>query len=158
MKNDPLLQPFRLKHLRLKNRVMSTSHAISYQEDFKPKQQYQLYHEEKAKGGIALTMFGGSTNVAPDSASVFGQLHAGYDDIIPYFQAFSARIHKHGAAIMCQLSHLGGRTHWRADHWLPVVAPSRYREPLHRAVSKEMDRHDIARIVKSFGQAARRCK
>jgi 2,4-dienoyl-CoA reductase-like NADH-dependent reductase (Old Yellow Enzyme family) len=158
MKNDPLLQPFRLKHLLLKNRVMSTSHAISYQEDFKPKQQYQLYHEEKAKGGIALTMFGGSTNVAPDSASVFGQLHAGYDDIIPYFQAFSARIHKHGAAIMCQLSHLGGRTHWRADHWLPVVAPSRYREPLHRAVSKEMDRHDIARIVKSFGQAARRCK
>ncbi|HZS84961.1 MAG TPA: FAD-dependent oxidoreductase [Stellaceae bacterium] len=158
MPADPLLQPLRIKHLVLKNRVMSTSHAISYHDDFKPKQQYQLYHEEKAKGGIALTMFGGSTNVAPDSASVFGQLHAGYDDIIPYFQEFAARIHRHGAALMCQLSHLGGRTHWRADHWLPVVAPSRYREPMHRAVSKEMDRYDIERIVKSFGQAARRCK
>jgi 2,4-dienoyl-CoA reductase-like NADH-dependent reductase (Old Yellow Enzyme family) len=86
MTNDPLLQPLRIKHLVLKNRVMSTSHAISYHEDFKPKQQYQLYHEEKAKGGIGLTMFGGSTNVAPDSASVFGQLHAGYDDIISYLQ------------------------------------------------------------------------
>jgi len=155
---DPLLQPLRIKHLTLKNRVMSTSHAISYHEDFKPQQQYQLYHEEKAKGGIALTMFGGSTNVAPDSAAVFGQLHAGYDDIIPHFQQFAARIHRHGAALMCQLSHLGGRTHWRADHWLPVVAPSRYREPMHRAVSKEMDRHDIERIVRAFGQAARRCK
>jgi len=61
-------------------------------------------------------MFGGSTNVAPVSASVFGQLHAAYDDIIRYFQAFSARIHKHDAAIMCQLSHLGGRTHSRVDH------------------------------------------
>jgi 2,4-dienoyl-CoA reductase-like NADH-dependent reductase (Old Yellow Enzyme family) len=158
MSEDVLLQPLRIKHLVLKNRVMSTSHAISYHEDFKPKQQYQLYHEEKAKGGIALTMFGGSTNVAPDSASVFGQLHAGNDDIIPHFQEFAARIHRHGTAIMCQLSHLGGRTHWRADHWLPVVAPSRYREPMHRAVSKEMDRHDIERIVKAFGQAARRCR
>ena len=91
MKNDPLLQPFRLKHLLLKNRVMSTSHAISYQEDFKPKQQYQLYHEEKAKGGIALTMFGGSTNVAPDSASVVGQLQAGYANVCcwPMFRRLS---------------------------------------------------------------------
>ncbi len=119
MSEDALLQPLRLKHLVLKNRVMSTSHAISYHEDFKPKQQYQLYHEEKAKGGIALTMFGGSTNVAPDSASVFGQLHAGNDDIIPHFQEFAARIHRYGAAIMCQLSHLGGRTHWRGPVALP---------------------------------------
>ncbi|MGE0093740.1 MAG: FAD-dependent oxidoreductase [Alphaproteobacteria bacterium] len=155
---DPLLQPFKLKHLTLKNRVMSTSHAISYGEDFKPKERYQLYHEEKAKGGIALTMFGGSSNVAADSASVFGQLHVGSDDVIPHFRQFAERIHRHGAAVMCQISHLGGRTHWRADHWLPVVAPSHYREPAHRAIAKEMDRYDIERIVKAYGQAARRCK
>jgi 2,4-dienoyl-CoA reductase-like NADH-dependent reductase (Old Yellow Enzyme family)/thioredoxin reductase len=158
LSNDPLLQPFRLKHLSLRNRVMSTSHAISYGEDAKPTDRYQRYHEEKAKGGIALTMFGGSTNVSADSASVFGQLHAGSDDVIPHFQAFAERIHKHGAALMVQLSHLGARTHWRADHWLPVVAPSRFREPLHRAIAREMDREDILRIVRDFGQAARRCR
>ncbi len=26
MSNDPILQPYQLKHLRLKNRIMSTSH------------------------------------------------------------------------------------------------------------------------------------
>ena len=31
--NDPLLQPFQLKHLTLKNRVMSTSHEPAYSED-----------------------------------------------------------------------------------------------------------------------------
>ena len=30
-----------------------------------PKERYQRYHEEKAKGGIALTMFGGSSMVSP---------------------------------------------------------------------------------------------
>ena len=62
---DPVLQPFQLKGLRLKNRVMSTAHAPSYVEDGKPKLRYRLYHEEKAKGGLALTMFGGSTTTAP---------------------------------------------------------------------------------------------
>ena len=64
---DPVLQPFELRHLGLKNRIMSTAHAPSYVEDGKPKQRYRLYHEEKAKGGLALTMFGGSTTTAPDS-------------------------------------------------------------------------------------------
>ena len=62
---DPLLQPFQLKHLRLKNRIISTSHEPAYSEDGLPKERYRLYHEEKAKGGIAMTMFGGSTLIAP---------------------------------------------------------------------------------------------
>jgi len=73
---DPLLQPFKLKHLTLRNRIMSPAHEPAYAEDGKPKLRYQLYQEEKAKGGIALSMFGGSTNVAPDSPPVFGQLYA----------------------------------------------------------------------------------
>ena len=63
-KTDPLLQPLQLKHLTLKNRVMSTSHEPAYSEGGLPKERYQLYHEEKAKGGIGLTMFGGGTLVA----------------------------------------------------------------------------------------------
>ena len=34
--HDPLLQPFHLKHLRLKNRVMSTAHEPAYSEDGMP--------------------------------------------------------------------------------------------------------------------------
>jgi 2,4-dienoyl-CoA reductase-like NADH-dependent reductase (Old Yellow Enzyme family) len=155
---DPLLQPFRIRHLTLRNRVMSTSHAIAFHNGARPTLRYQLYHAEKAKGGIGLTMFGGSSNIAPDSATVFGQLYVGNDDVIPHFRQFSERVHGHGSALMCQVTHLGGRTHWRADHWLPVLAPSRSREKLHRAIAKEMDRHDIERVVRAFGEAARRCR
>ena len=54
---------FRIKSLVLKNRIMSTSHACGLEDGGLPTERYQLYHEEKAKGGIALTMFGGSSNV-----------------------------------------------------------------------------------------------
>jgi len=33
---DPLLQPFQLKHLTLKNRILNTSHESSYAEDANP--------------------------------------------------------------------------------------------------------------------------
>lgn len=155
---DPLLQPFQLKHLTLRNRIMSTSHEPAYAEDGKPKLRYQLYHEEKAKGGIALTMFGGSTNVAPDSPSVFGQLYAGDDSIIPWFQQMADRIHAHGAATMVQLTHMGRRTVWDDGDWLPTIAPSSVREQTHRSFPKEMDEADIQRVVRAFGEAARRAK
>ena len=67
MSDDPLLQPLQLKHLRLKNRVMSTSHEPAYSEDGMPKDRYRAYHVEKAKGGLALTMTAGTTVVSPGS-------------------------------------------------------------------------------------------
>ncbi len=155
---DPLLQPFTLKHLQLKNRVMSTSHEPAYSENGLPKERYQRYHEEKAKGGIGLTMFGGGTLVAPDSPAAYGNLYAGDDEIIPHFQALARRVHAHGAATMCQLSHLGRRTSNYAGEWLPVIAPSAVREPAHRAFPKAMEDWDIRRIVKAYGEAARRCQ
>ncbi|NNE79336.1 MAG: FAD-dependent oxidoreductase [Silicimonas sp.] len=155
---DPLLSPFTLKGLQLRNRVMSTSHACGLEEGGFPQDAYQRYHEEKAKGGIGLTMFGGSSNVAPDSPSVFQQLNVGTDEIVPHLQRFSERIHAQGAGLMCQITHLGRRGDPHADNWLPTVAPSPIRETLHRSFPKEMDRHDIDRIVKAYGAAARRCK
>lgn len=158
MHKDPLFQPLQLGHLTFKNRIMSTSHAIAYQEDGKPKERYQAYHEEKARGGLALSMFGGSSNIDYDSASVFGQLYVGNDDIIPYFQAFADRMHQHGAALMCQITHLGRRSADRGDWWLPTIGPSRSRERLHRAFCKEMDIHDIRRVQQAYVDAARRCQ
>ena len=155
---DPLLQPFQLKHLTLKNRILSTSHETSYAEDARPKLRYQLYHEEKAKGGIALTMFGGSSNIAPDSPAAFGQIYVGDDSIIPYFQQMVERIHPYGTALMCQITHMGRRTFWNTEHWLPTIAPSCVREPAHRSFPKEMEISDIKRVVKAYGAAARRCR
>ena len=156
--NDPLLQPFKLRHLTLKNRVMSTSHACGLHDSGMPGDRYQAYHAEKAKGGIALTMFGGSSNVAPDSPSVFEQLYVGDNKIIPYLQQFSERVHSHGAALMCQITHLGRRGDAHSDNWLPTIAPSPLRERLHRSFPREMDAHDITRVIKAYGAAARRCK
>lgn len=156
MPNDPLMQPYRLKHLTLKNRIMSTAHEPNYSEDGMPKQAYRLYHHEKAKGGCALTMTAGSAVVSPDSPEAFGNLHAYRDEIVPWLAELADACHSEGCAVMIQLTHLGWRTNWNKADWLPVLAPSAVREPAHRAFPKEMEDWDIARIIADYAAAAQR--
>jgi 2,4-dienoyl-CoA reductase-like NADH-dependent reductase (Old Yellow Enzyme family) len=153
---DPLLRPFRLKHLTLRNRVMSTAHEPYYSEDGMPKDRYRLYHVEKAKGGVALTMTAGSAVVSPDSPPVFGNLLAYKDEIVPWLRRLSDECHAHGAAVMIQITHLGRRTAWNKADWLPVLAPSPIREPAHRSFPKSIEDWDIDRIVADYATAAQR--
>lgn len=155
---DPLLRPFRLKHLTFRNRIMSTSHACGLAEGGMPAERYQRYHEAKAKGGIALTMFGGSSNVSPDSQWSSPQLDLHDERIVEHFRRFSKRIHARGARLMCQVSHVGGRGEPWAGARLAPIGPSPLRETLHRAFAREMDEHDIARVVADYARAAARCK
>ena len=156
--NDPLLQPYRLKHLQLRNRIMSTAHEPAYSLDGMPKERYRLYHAEKAKGGIALTMTAGSAVVSPDSPPAFGNLHAYKDEIVPWLTELSDTCHEHGAAVMMQITHLGRRTNWNHADWLPVLAPSPVREPAHRAFPKAIEDWEIERIVGEYADAAERMK
>ncbi|MBN9071208.1 MAG: NADH:flavin oxidoreductase [Rhizobiales bacterium] len=158
MSNDPLLQPFQLKHLRLRNRIIVTSHEPAYPEDGMPKGRYRAYHVERAKGGVAMTMTAGSAAVSKDSPPVFNNLLAYKDEIVPWVREMTDAVHEAGAAIMIQLTHLGRRTRWDKGDWLPIVAPSHHREAAHRAFPKKIEDWDIERIVKDFADAAERMK
>ncbi|RUM08016.1 NADH:flavin oxidoreductase [Rhizobium chutanense] len=158
MSNDPLLQPYQLKHLTLRNRIIVTSHEPAYPEDGMPKEKYRAYTVERAKGGVALTMTAGSAAVSKDSPPVFNNLLAYKDEIVPWIREMTDAVHEEGAAIMIQLTHLGRRTRWDKGDWLPVVAPSHHREASHRAFPKKMEDWDIERIIKDFADAAERMK
>ena len=154
--NDPLLQPYQLKHLRLKNRIMSTSHEPAYSEDGMPKERYRLYHAEKARGGMALTMTAGSAIVSRDSPAAFGNLHAYDDAIVPWMAELADACHEHDCKVMIQLTHLGRRTAWNKADWLPVLSASPVREAAHRTFPKTAEDWDLDRIVADYASAAQR--
>jgi 2,4-dienoyl-CoA reductase-like NADH-dependent reductase (Old Yellow Enzyme family)/thioredoxin reductase len=154
--NDPLLQPYQLKHLRLKNRIMTTSHEPAYPEDGMPKAKYLAYHLERARAGIALTMTAGSATVSRDSPPVFNNILAYKDEVVPWLKNLTDACHEHGTAVMIQLTHLGRRTGWNKADWLPVVSPSHEREAAHRSFPKKMETWDIERIKGDYVAAAQR--
>jgi N-methyl-L-proline demethylase len=156
MSNDPLLQPYQLKHLTLRNRIMTTSHEPAYPEDGMPKARYAAYHAERAKGGVALAMTAGSAAVSKDSPPVFNNILAYSDDVVPWIKNLTDAVHEHGCAVMIQLTHLGRRTNWNKGDWLPSVSSSKHREPAHRAFPKLIEDWDIERIIRDFADAAER--
>lgn len=158
MSNDPLLQPYRLKHLTLRNRIMITSHEPAYPEDGMPKGRYRAYHVERAKAGVALTMTAGSAAVSKDSPPVFNNILAWKDEVVGWMRQLADECHDHGCAVMIQLTHLGRRTRWDKADWLPVVSPSHEREAAHRSFPKKMEDWDIDRIIADYVDAAERMK
>jgi 2,4-dienoyl-CoA reductase-like NADH-dependent reductase (Old Yellow Enzyme family)/NADPH-dependent 2,4-dienoyl-CoA reductase/sulfur reductase-like enzyme len=156
MSKDPLLQPYQLKHLTFKNRIMTTSHEPAYPEDGMPKERYRAYHEERAKAGVALAMTAGSAAVSKDSPPVFNNILAHKDEVVPWIQNLTDGVHEHGCAVMIQLTHLGRRTNWNKGDWLPSVSSSKHREPAHRSFPKLIEDWDIERIINDFAEAAER--
>ncbi|MDN5634040.1 MAG: NADH:flavin oxidoreductase [Brevibacterium sp.] len=158
MSLDPLLQPFALGPVQLKNRIVSTAHEPAYTELGMPKDRYRLYHREKARGGVGLTMTAGSATVSKDSPAAFGNVDLSTDEVIPWLSAIAEDCHAEGTAVMIQLTHLGPRNSNFTADWLPLVSSGRHREPTHRSFTKAMEDFDIERVVDDFAAATARVK
>lgn len=157
MSTDPLLTPFTIKNLTLRNRIVSTSHEPSYSEDGLPKDRYRAYHVAKAKGGVGLTMIGGSSIVSRESAPAFGNLQLWKDESEPWLRLLTDEVHDQGAAVMIQLTHLGHRSSSYSGDWLPTISVSAVRERAHRSFTKEAEDWDLDRIKNDYVLAAQRC-
>ncbi len=103
-----------------------------------------------------MTMTAGGAVVSRDSPPAFGNLHVFDDAIVPWIRHLTDSLHEHGTAAMIQLTHLGRRTGWAQNDWLPVVAPSALREPAHRSIPKPAEDWDIERIISDYADAAER--
>lgn len=154
MSSDPLLQPYQLKHLTLRNRMMSTAHEPAYTDEGLPKDRYRLYHSEKAKGGMALTMIGGSSVIDLDSPQAFGNIQLHKDECTRWLAELADDVHSHGAAVMIQMTHMGARGKWSTADWLPLIAPTSIPEPAHRSFPKAMEDWDFSRVLKAYADAA----
>jgi mycofactocin system FadH/OYE family oxidoreductase 2 len=154
-----LFTPIKIGSITLKNRIYSSGHVPGFAEHGFPTERYLLYHVEKAKGGVGLTIFGGSTSIADNSPATDWSMIANRDDrIIPFYRELAEAIHAHGAKVMTQLTHMGRRGRSDSERWLPLVAPSQLPEPYPREIPHEIEEEQIQAIIRAFGQAVRRCR
>ncbi|MDB5506293.1 MAG: NADH:flavin oxidoreductase/NADH oxidase [Devosia sp.] len=155
-----LMAPITLNKLTLRNRVVSTAHAEVYAEPGGlPGDRYIRYYEEKAKGGVGLAICGGSSPVSIDSPQGWWKsVNLSNDRIIDPLARLSETMHRHGAKIMIQATHMGRRNAFHGENWPHLMTPSGIREPVHRGNAKIIEIEEIKRIIKDFGVAARRVK
>jgi 2,4-dienoyl-CoA reductase-like NADH-dependent reductase (Old Yellow Enzyme family)/NADPH-dependent 2,4-dienoyl-CoA reductase/sulfur reductase-like enzyme len=157
MKYPHLFEPIHLNQVLLRNRIVSTAHAEVYAEGGVPGERYIRYYEEKAKGGVGLAICGGSSPVSRDSPSAWwSSVNLATDAVVEPLSRLAAAMHRHGAKIMIQATHMGRRNAWHGHDWPHLVSPSGIREPVHRGNAKTIETEEIRRIVRDFGRAAAR--
>src|SRR5947207_8827177 len=154
-----LFSTTRIGGLTLKNRIYSSGHAEAMAEGGRASERLRRYHEAKARGGCALTIFGGSSSVHPSSPAAAWKQIANHDDsIIPAYRAIADAVHDHGCLVFTQLTHLGRRAQADGEEANVLLAPSQIPERVHRDVPHELEGEQIAELVHAFGEAARRCR
>ena len=154
-----LFTPIQVGRLTLKNRIYSSGHAEAMAEGGRPGERLSRYHAAKARGGCALTIFGGSSSVHPSSPAAAWKQIANHDDsIIPAYRALADAVHAHDCLVFTQLTHMGRRAQADGEEANVLVAPSQIPERVHREVPHELEAEQIVEIVRAFGQAARRCR
>jgi mycofactocin system FadH/OYE family oxidoreductase 2 len=125
----------------------------------RPGDRLTRYHEAKARGGCALTIFGGSSSVHPSSPAAAWKQIANHDDsIIPAYRTLADAVHAHGCLVFTQLTHMGRRAQADGEEADVLLAPSQIPERVHREVPHELEAEQIAELVRAFGEAARRCR
>src|SRR2546421_700696 len=143
-----LFTPIRIGRLTLKNRIYSSGHAEAMAESGRPTERLRRYHEAKARGGCALTIFGGSSSVHPSSPAAAWKQIANHDDsIVPAYRALADAVHRHDCLVFTQLTHLGRRAQSDPEAGHVLLAPSQIPERVHREVPHELEPEQIAELT-----------
>ena len=145
MNYDNLFRPLQIGNCTVPNRIARTAHSTGTTgEDL------IRYHEERAKGGIGLTIIE-IAGVQPSSAT---SIPVFTDRVLPFYEELSTRMHTYGTKVFQQLWH-GGAAYGRAGQ--PISA-SAVPAPSVNIVPRPMTKTMIDDTVVAFAAAAARCR
>ena len=146
-------QPFSLRHLVLRNRIVGTAHGRGLLQDGVPLPEDAEYWRRVAAGGAAMVTVGG-TVTAPESAWRRRIVtEAWREAAIPGMALRAEAIRAEGAVAACQLVHLGRET-TGAEMWFAPVAPSAIRSPREQARPHALTDAEIDDVVEGFRVSA----
>lgn len=150
-----LFSPLKMKNLTLRNRIIATGHLTHFANtDGLVSSRMIEYYETRARGGIGLIITE-SMAVHPNTAQSQYVVRLHDDSVLPGLNELVARIKENGAAVFCQLHHMGREMN-SFDTLRPVVAPSPVMDPMKREVPHEMSRAEIKEIVEAYAEASAR--
>ncbi len=153
-----LFTPLQLRHVTVKNRIVTSAHADALAEDGVPTEKARRYYEQKAKGGVGLLMCFGSAGVHPTSpARDWNGVELFDDRVVPYLAEFADTMHRYDVPVIAQITHRGRRGR-SVDRLHRMYGPSPIREPNHRETPHELDEETITEFVQAFADAAWRLK
>jgi 2,4-dienoyl-CoA reductase (NADPH2) len=151
---DRLFSPAQIGTMELPNRLIMTPMHLGYCPTGEVTPRLIEFYRARAKGGVGLIIVGGCGIDRLGNAPGMVQLD---DDVfVPGLSQLVEAVHTEGAKIIPQLYQSGRYASSRAGQ--TPVAPSPIASKLTGEVPKELNQEDIADIILSYAEAAKRAK
>lgn len=148
----PLLSPFRLGNIQLRNRVFLPGHTTDFGLNNLPTNRNTEYLAARARGGVGL-IISEAIRIHPTSAGRNLTLGAFDDNCIDAYQKLTDGVHEFGSAIFAQIMHAGRQANGDATRtaaWSSSAIPW----TVGANVPHVMSHGDIEAMVRAFGLAA----
>ncbi|AET69612.1 NADH:flavin oxidoreductase [Desulfosporosinus orientis DSM 765] len=153
-----LPQPLQAGPLTLKNRLIMPPMATAKADpEGKVSPALLDYYQEKSQGGYLSLIIIEHSFVHADGKASNRQLSVSDDNLIDGLKKLAQVIQSNGSKTVMQINHAGSHTAPEITHSVPV-APSAVPHPRRNNLPEELARKEIAAIIKSFQEAARRTK
>lgn len=148
-----LTQPFTLKGLTLKNKVVMAP-MCQYAVDAKdgiPNDWHFVHYVSRAVGGTGLILME-MTDVDPDGRITDNDLGLWSDEQIPAYRKIVDAVHKQGSKIGIQIAHAGRK----AEDANPPVGPSAIPVTENSRIPRALTTEEVWHTIQQFQDAARR--
>lgn len=149
--------PYAIKSLCCKNRLMrsATWEAKATENGHMTSALYKVYEMlAKNEAGLICT---GMTRITEEECANEKMLGIYDDSFMEEYKHLTQMVHSHGAKIMMQVAYGGTKTTYKTEN-RNIFAPSDVPEKITGTQGVSMMQSDIAYVVQSHGQAARRVK
>jgi 2,4-dienoyl-CoA reductase-like NADH-dependent reductase (Old Yellow Enzyme family)/thioredoxin reductase len=153
-----IFEPFTVRRMTMRNRIVMTPMGTNYGEQTGEMSFLHIhYYVQRAKGGTGLLIVENASVDSPEGSNGTTQLRIDKDNYMPRLYKLCDEVHKHGACIAIQINHAGASAMSSRTGMQPVSAsniPSKAGGEIPRPLEKE----EIYRIVKKYGEAAKRAQ
>ena len=155
MNTASLFQPFALKSLHIKNRIVMAPMTRSFSPNGVPTADVAAYYRRRAEGEVGLILSEGTVIDRPSSSNDANIPHFYGEQALAGWQNVIDGVHAAGGSMGPQIWHMGVMDNHHSG-WLPPVpfeGPSGLNRPGFNN-GKTMTESDIADTIAAFGRAA----
>ena len=152
---DLLFSPIKVGTYTLRNRIVFLPHSHNLPELALPGEREPEYFADRAKGGVALIIYGTQYVAATGSPA---QANASDPRVVERYKRITDMVHEEGAYISAQLMHRGSYQSFSEeglDWMMPYGVSSAYQDG---AIARELSYDDIQKIIEDYRVAARNVK
>lgn len=146
-----VFEPYKIKNLELRNRIVMAPMCQYSAKDGIPNEWHTTHYLSRAHGGVGMIMVE-MTNVEPRGRITDGCLGIWSDGHVPHYKRLVDSVHKTGAKIGIQIAHAGRKAE---DAEEPVSSSAirysdKYKEP------HELTTGEAEDVIENYRQGARR--